>query len=101
MSEDFFSRISPTGLTWAILWSGQLFVRTEVSADTHMGAGWVEVTAPEDPDKIVHVSVGTHSVWVTSETHTVWFRRGVTSQVNYADYRVIGITWSLLENAYF
>ncbi|XP_026682264.1 LOW QUALITY PROTEIN: tectonin beta-propeller repeat-containing protein 1-like [Diaphorina citri] len=69
----------PTGLTWAVLWSGQLYVRTEVSASTPQGEGWVEVLQPEVLGKVTHVSVGTNSVWVSSDTHSVWFRRGVTA----------------------
>ncbi|KAI5702466.1 hypothetical protein M8J75_000446 [Diaphorina citri] len=75
----FRSGVARSCLTWAVLWSGQLYVRTEVSASTPQGEGWVEVLQPEVLGKVTHVSVGTNSVWVSSDTHSVWFRRGVTA----------------------
>ncbi|KAL1459638.1 hypothetical protein WDU94_011602 [Cyamophila willieti] len=70
----------PAGLTWIVLWTGDLYVRTHVTTATPMGEDWVLVSPPSNESKVCHVSMGTHSVWVTTENHTVWFRRGVTSQ---------------------
>lgn len=55
--------VGPTGLVWAVLYSGKAIVRTGIRREQPTGENWAEVQAPGSGLKIVQVSVGTNSVW--------------------------------------
>lgn len=69
--------VGPTGLVWAILLNGRALVRHGVNKDNLTGDTWVEVRPPGEGLRLVHVSVGTNSVWGVTNDKKVWFRKGV------------------------
>uniref|UniRef100_A0A8C3ARJ0 Tectonin beta-propeller repeat-containing protein 1 n=1 Tax=Cyclopterus lumpus TaxID=8103 RepID=A0A8C3ARJ0_CYCLU len=68
----------PGDLLWALLWDGNLLVRTG-SISLPPGTSWVEVESPGKEVEALHVAVGVSVVWVVTKDYKVWFRRGVNS----------------------
>uniref|UniRef100_A0A667YA82 Tectonin beta-propeller repeat-containing protein 1 n=1 Tax=Myripristis murdjan TaxID=586833 RepID=A0A667YA82_9TELE len=98
----------PGDLLWAVLWDGNLLVRTGLSLDSPTGTLWKEVDSPQKEVEALHVAVGVSVVWVVTKDYKVnqysshslqsrewqcsgkicittyvclqvWFRRGVNS----------------------
>ncbi|RZF34504.1 hypothetical protein LSTR_LSTR011746 [Laodelphax striatellus] len=72
----------PTGVVWALLWSGRdKTLKHEIMGKRGLlrGESWTELGPPEDKLKLSQVSVGSRCVWAVTNDRRVWFRRGVRS----------------------
>lgn len=72
--------VGPTGLVWASLLDGRALVRIGITRDCLSGESWVEVRGPGDGSRLIHVSVGTSSVWAVTHNKQVFFRKGVKGE---------------------
>lgn len=72
--------VGPTGLLWATLLDGRALVRIGVTRDSLSGASWVEVRGPSSDSRLIHVAVGTSSVWAVTHHKQVFFRKGVKGE---------------------
>lgn len=72
--------VGSTGLVWAVLLDGRALVRIGVTRDSLSGDSWVEVRGPGDGSRLMHISVGTSSVWTITNNKQVFFRKGVKGE---------------------